>query len=33
LIKRKEVPIFKPNGRVFINLEDLDTWVRSGARG
>jgi excisionase family DNA binding protein len=31
LIKRGDVPFYKPNGRVFLHRDDLDRWVRSGA--
>lgn len=30
LIQRKEIRFYKPNGRLFIDRKDLDTWIRGG---
>jgi excisionase family DNA binding protein len=30
LIKRREIKVYRPNGRVFIRREELDRWVTRG---
>jgi excisionase family DNA binding protein len=30
LLKRGDIPAYRPNGRVFLDRAELDSWVRSG---